>query len=279
MNKPARAISRMAEGGADGMSGVSATLRAPLYHQIYVLLRDGILSGRLKHGEGLPSEHDLARSYGVSRITAKRALDELAEAGLVVRARGRGTTVQYQPPAPPLRSSVSTWLESMATMGRSTAVRVLSCDYGPCGDEEAAALELPAGAEIQRAVRVRSLDGEPLSHLTTAVPAGIGRCFDAAALARTPMLQLLQEAGVVIGHARQVIGATLADQMTAPRLATEIGAPLLRLQRVVRDRFDRPVEYLTALYRPDRYQLTMMLTAEQTLREPWAEPTRTETPR
>ena len=53
-------------------------LPTPLYHQMFTLLRDRILSGDIPCGSRIPTEFDLAEAFGVSRITAKRALDELA---------------------------------------------------------------------------------------------------------------------------------------------------------------------------------------------------------
>ena len=63
--------------------------------------------------------------------------------------------------------------------------------------------------------------------------------------------------------AEQTITAALADSQVAPALDIEIGSPLLAVSRVVRDQDDRPVEYVKALYRPDRYQHRMSLTRVQ----------------
>ncbi len=251
----------MAEGG-----GINPHMKAPLYHQIFLVLRDGILDGRYRFGDVLPSEHELASRYGVSRITAKHAMTELAQAGFVTRARGRGTTVQYRPPAAPLRAPVASWLESMAAMGRSTEVAVLEFGYGPGTQVECEALDLTPGAEVQRSLRVRSIGKQAISMLITVLPAEIGRTFDAKELAKHPMLELIRRGGTVIGQARQVITATLADQQAASCLATDIGAPLLKLQRTVRDRTERPIEFLTAFYRPDRYQMEMVLSPDQTVK-------------
>ena len=60
--------------------------RTPLYHQIFLILRQQILDGVHAVGERLPTEQEITKRYGVSRITAKRALDELASAGYVERA-------------------------------------------------------------------------------------------------------------------------------------------------------------------------------------------------
>jgi GntR family transcriptional regulator len=255
-----KSVPTMADNG-----GIDARLKAPLYHQIFLVLRDGILDGRYRYGDVLPSEHELAGRYGVSRITAKHAMTELANAGLVTRARGRGTTVQYRAPAAPLRAPVGSWLQTMEAMGRSTEVAVLDFAYGPATMTESEALELPESGEVQRSLRVRSIGKQPISMLITVLPADVGHGFDAKDLAQHPMLELIRRNGTVIGQARQVITATLADQRAASCLATDIGAPLLKLQRVVRDKEDRPIEFLTAFYRPDRYQMEMVLSPDQTV--------------
>ena len=244
-------------------TAVDRELRAPLYHQIYLILRQGIYDGAYGFGDLLPSEQELARDYGVSRITAKRALDELAAAGLVLRQRGRGTTVNFQPPSPPIRSSVEGLLENLLMMGLKTEVALLNFGYVAASEEIARALGCEAGAGVQRALRMRSLEGEPLSYLTTHVPEDIGRSFEPRDLASTPLLALLERCGVEVSSAEQTISATLADTAVAPLLRVEIGAPLLQVTRIVSDQDGRPVEHLTALYRPDRYQYRMVLSRVQ----------------
>lgn len=246
-------------------SGVSASSKSPLYHQIYLILRDQILAGTYRDGHMLPSEFEIADTFGVSRITAKRAVAELAATSLVARYRGRGTIVRYKPENPPLRASVNNWLQAVSSMGRTTAVKVLELSYGGANDEESKALQISVGTEVQRSLRVRSHAAGPFSFLATVVPAKLGRHYGKEELETTPLLELLQQVGIVLHRAEQTIGATLANQTTASQLETEVGTPLLKVQRLVYDNADRPVEYLTALYRPDRYQLEMVLTSEQTL--------------
>jgi GntR family transcriptional regulator len=242
---------------------VDSRLPTPLYHQIYLILRDKIRDEVYGNGASLPSELELMRQYGVSRITAKRALDELAADGLVVRARGRGTRVRFDPPAPPIRASVEGLLENLLTMGLQTEVALLEFDYVPAAPDVAAALECPPGTVVQRAVRIRRIKGEPFSHLTTYVPESIGRSYSRHDLASKPLLALLERMGVEVSRAEQTISAKLADAQVARLLGVEVGSALLRISRVVRDQSGRPVEFITGLYRPDRYQYTMQLSRIQ----------------
>jgi GntR family transcriptional regulator len=238
---------------------VDKRLPTPLYHQIYLIIRGQILDGALAEGALVPGEEDLARQFAVSRITARRALAELAAEGLVTRGRGRGTRVARREVTPPVRGGVEGLIENLMAMGLKTRVELIEFGYEPASPHVAAALRLAPGSEVQRAVRVRSLADGPFSHLTTYVPAAIGRKFGRKDLAREPLLALLERSGVVIGGAEQTISATLAGATVAPLLHTEIGAPLLRISRVVHDLADRPVEYIVGLYRPDRYQFRMSL--------------------
>jgi GntR family transcriptional regulator len=241
------------------LSRVDPASRVPLYHQIYVVLRNLIYSGRLGPGEVVPGEQELAESFGVSRITAKRALNEMAAAGLVVRERGRGTRVVLRPPAPSVTTSLEGWLENISLMGIATEARVLEFDYLPANEDVANALRLEPGEPVQRSVRVRSLDGESMSYLVTWLPEDIGRGFERDDLSRYALLTLLERAGVKVASARQSVSATVADPAVSAALNIDPGAPLLEVRRLVLDASDRPVEYIRVLYRPDRYRFEMDL--------------------
>lgn len=248
-------------GGAGAHSGarLDARTRVPLYHQIFVLLRNRIYGGQISAGEMMPGEQELCIEFDVSRITARRALNELASAGLVVRERGRGTRVVRRPPPPAVTASVEGWLENISLMGLATEARVLAFDYVPAGEEITHALELEAGEHVQRAVRVRILDGQPMSYLVTYVPSGIGRQFGRDDLNTQPLLNLLERAGVDVASARQTISATIADGEVASALSVHAGAPLIEVRRVVSDVTGRPVEYIRVLYRPDLYRIEMSM--------------------
>lgn len=255
---PARQPAR-ARGTARLRDAIDARQPTPLYHQIYTILRDEIVNGVHANGAILPSEFELTRQYGVSRVTAKRALNELAAEGLVSRERGRGTVVRFEAPSPPVRASVEGLLENLLQMGLKTEVRLLDFDYVAASDEVARALGCEPGTTVQRAVRVRRMEGEPFSHLTTHVPEAIGRSYSRDDLANRPLLSLLERCGVIVSSAHQTLTAALADARIAPLLEVQVGAPLLRITRTVHDQDQRAVEYITGLYRPDRYQYQMTL--------------------
>ena len=243
----------------DQAASVDRLHAVPLYHQIFLQLREEITSGERAFGSRLPTEQELAASFGVSRITARRALAELAETHLVDRKRRVGTTVIFQPPARPIEGSIDQAIESLLTFGRSTQVKLIELDEAPARAPISDALGVKPGTPLIRVVRVRWLDGEPLGHLISYVPADLAGHITRTALRTTPILALIEAAGVKIGGATQTISATLADASLAAALAVEIGAPILRISRTVTDVDGRAVQHILAQYRPDRYQIRLDL--------------------
>lgn len=227
--------------------------------RLYLLLREQIADGALPPGQRLPGEPTLAAEHRLSRATVRRALDRLAEEGLLRRRAGAGTFVRERTVAQAVRADLADVFAHLKEMGRQTSVRLVHFSYVVPSAEVALALGLGDGEKVQRSVRVRLIEGAPFSWLTTYVPERIGRLYSEADLAQTPLLELLERSGLAAARARQSIGATLAGPDVAEALGLEIGAPLLALTRVVYDATGHGIEHLHALYRPDRFDFTMDL--------------------
>lgn len=239
-------------------------LPLPKYHQIYLVLREQLDEGRF--ASGVPAEMQLVKEFGVARVTVRRALEQLVADGLIERSPGRGTvTLPREPVAGPgdepprQRAQLTGLLENIVNMGLRTAVKVVRCEVLPASDAVARQLDIAPGAQVQKAVRVRSTREGPLSHITTHVPQQIARHFGRRELGKKPILMLLEESGVQIGRARQNISARLADAAVARLLEVDVGSALLAVQRLVFDVNERPVQWLQGLYRPDRYEYQMQL--------------------
>ncbi len=97
----------------------------PLYFRLYSLLKDAILNGTIGTGIQMPTEQQLAETFGVSRITAKRAMDELAAENLVERRRGKGTHVTYQYKPGPVKAPLVGMLQEIESMARHSDVKVI----------------------------------------------------------------------------------------------------------------------------------------------------------
>jgi GntR family transcriptional regulator len=234
-------------------------LEIPKARQVYLALREKIASGSLGADDPLPGEQALASEHSVSRVTVRRALAGLESEGLINRRRGAGTFVAEPRTAKPLVVNLADVLSNLVAMGRSTDVRLLSFGYQEPSAAVAELLRLRKGERVQRSVRVRIIDGEPFSYLTTHVPERIGVTYTEPELASKPLLALLERSGVSVDHATQEISAVLASPDVAASLNVDVGSALISLIRIVYDAKGDGVEHLSALYRPDRYALRMDL--------------------
>lgn len=238
---------------------------SPLYHQLYALVKRKIEGGDLRHGTLLPAEKDLGVLFGVSRITVKRALDELEAEGYVSRHRGRGTHVTYKYEPKVLKVPLNTMLESLAVMGRETQVRLIEFARVLPPPAVADALRLGADQWVDRAIRVRSSGSLPFAHYTSwTVPISPG--FSQESLkSSSSRLDLFRRLGVQIKEVDQVISAIAADLTLAQRLIMRVGDPLLQVTRIALDQRGRPIDYLLGAYRPDRFQYHMKMSASEAL--------------
>ncbi len=240
-----------------GILSLDAIPGVPKSHKVYFVLRGQIASGWLQAGARLPSEPELASSYRVSRVTVRKALANLEREGLIDRRPGAGTFVTQASAQQPISADLADLMANIVVLGQTTKVRLLSFGYEAPPARVAEALGLKSGDKAQRSIRVRSVSAEPFSYLTTWVPEAIGARYGKADLASTPLLTLLARSGVAVARAVQSISATRADPEVADALNLEVGSPLLAVRRLLRNRDGRGVEYLEALYRPDRYELTL----------------------
>ena len=243
---------------------MSAVMPLPKYHQIYLVLKERLHEGLFANG--LPGELALMQQFSVARVTVRRALAQLAAEGLIAREPGRGTrplpavpVADGAAPDEPRRANLSGLLENLVSMGLQTGVRVLDVARVTASSDVAAALGVPLGAPVQKAVRVRVTREGPVSHITTWVPETIAAGFGRRELSKKPILVLLEEAGVKVGRAEQTISARLADAEVARHLETSVGSALLAVRRLIYDVDEKPVQWLHGLYRPDRYEYVMQL--------------------
>lgn len=240
----------------------------PLYHRLYVLIRDKIVSGEYQVGDLLPTEQDLLNQFGVSRITAKRALDDLAAEGLVERRRGMGSRVISRPALKPLSMPLGGLLDSLEILADNTAVHALDQRDETATPAIADRLGVTPGTPVFRLVRRRTRhegghQHGPFALLTSHTLEPAASALRAIDLDRESRLKCFRAAGIPIAEARQTLTASLADARSAPALEVEVGSALLQLDRTLFDADGNAFDHLTALYRPDRYQYLMDLTVDE----------------
>jgi GntR family transcriptional regulator len=229
----------------------------PLYYQMYTLLKNRILDGSIPHGTQMPTEQQLAEAFSVSRITAKRAMDELSGEELVDRRRGKGTHVTHHYEPETVEAPLLGMLEKLSSMSRKTKVKVL--DVGllvPPGDIQVD-LGLDSGEKAHRVVRVRfSEDGTPFAHHISWT-VGISSGFTERELEQRVRLDILKENGIEVNRIEQTISATAAQDFIAIELGMKVGDPVLTLLRRSYTADGKVVDVLYCHYNPKRFQYRM----------------------
>lgn len=232
----------------------------PRYRQIEQALRERIAS--LRPGARLPSDAELCAEFGVSRMTARNAVQRLAEDGLIAREPGRGSFVA-EPPAHRRADRLMTFTQEMLRAGRVPSSLILECAIRPSTAAEAASLGIPARQSIVHLRRLRQADGRPIA-LETAVL--IGACAEAimaADLSRGSLHDTLARAGFVLSRGTGTISAAAATANDARLLDMRPGDPLLLERRVIMDAHGRRIEVSESRYPADRYALDVRFDVER----------------
>lgn len=191
------------------------------YRAIADDLRGQIVSGELPAGAVLPSEADLAGSYGVSRVTVRKALELLRQEARIDSRQGFGWFVAGDTVRQSL-GALTTIEGQLAAQGRVPQRRVLSFGFTTA----------PDGTDVLEVVRVNLADGHPFALVTVWCRADLGSALSRDDVASTTFHELLP---VRFDRAVQTIGAAVADARDAELLGVPVGSPLLVVERVSQD--------------------------------------------
>lgn len=201
----------------------------PLYRRIMEAIRSDIAQGLLPPGARVPSEHELVRRFGVARMTANRALKELAVEGLIVRTAGSGTFVADRK----LEHSalvVPDIAQEIRASGRTYRGEVLVAERRAAPDAVAGALELARGAEVFHTRILHRADGVPVQLEERWVnPAYAPAFLEQDFTVRTPNAYLTAIGRVE--EAEEAIEAVAAERGDARLLEVVPGTPCLLLSR------------------------------------------------
>ncbi len=232
----------------------------PMYARIYEQIRSGIRAGKLKIGDRLESERQLAARHSVSLMTARQAMTGLERDGLVERRRGSGTYVS----APRINwNQLHSFTEEMRARGLEGSSRLLSTTLVRADETAAAHLGVAPGAPLARIERLRLGAGEPLAVEDCKLPLDrfphlLNHHFESASLFKI----LEQEYGVRIARAEETIEAQPASKRIAGLLAIPVGSPVLYLTQVLCTSHSEPIAVATAWYRGDRHHFRIVRTRE-----------------
>lgn len=244
----------------EGKREIEMLVPVPKYYVILNVLRESFT--KYERGDRVPSESELSRQFGVSRVTLQRALTQLVDDGVIVRVQGKGTFYAGEGKAPRTQA-ISGALESLMVYENDATARVVSkARSREVPSDIRATLRLPDSEEVVIVKRIAIVGSDPLAYIINYLPRDVGdKIFDEdKALTQSPIVYLLRKKyRVPLTRADQAIDAVLAEPEVARALDVPIGSPVLRIERVYFTRENLPVQFTRSWYRSDRYKYTVTL--------------------
>ncbi len=226
---------------------------SPLYRQIKNLLIARLQGGEWKAGDGIPSELELAKRFGVSQGTVRKAVDELAADNLLVRRQGRGTFVATHAE----QKNQYRFLRLVADVGQESLERqLLDCKRQRAPASVARQLQMRAGDAVVEVRRLLHSKGRPVVLDDIWLPGGLFKGLTTERLNqhRGPFYELFEsEFGVQMIRAQEQLRAVAADAEVAALLQVAVGAPLLSVERLSFTYEDKPVELRRGLYNTETH--------------------------
>lgn len=240
------------------LSELQSARGGPLYIKLKQAIEDAIRSGQLQHGDALPAERDIAEAGGISRVTVRKAIDDLVTAGLLVRRHGSGTFVvkpiaRMQQPLTQLTSFTEDMRRRGMTAGSTWIERGL---FYPT-PEETMMLGLSGAARVARITRLRLANDMPIALERTSLPDDILTDPDGI---DDSLYVALAARGIRPVRANQRISACILSDHETMLLGVPPGSAALSVQRIAYLETGRVMEVSRALYRSDAYDLVAELT-------------------
>ncbi len=234
----------------------------PLYSQIREQLRQRIHSGALKPGDALPGESQICAETGVSRMTARAALTQLAFEGLVTRKRGKGSFVaEPKRTFEDVRLPLASYTQMMERAGFHTSSRVCEQRVIPADASVASQLGLAAGEAVVHIERLRSVNGEAMSLESSYYPHSRFPALAEVDLTDRSIYALIGERySTVPCTATQTVELSVAGAYEAGRLGVREGTPVALSSRISYSEDGRPMELTLAIHRGDRFRSVTRLT-------------------
>jgi GntR family transcriptional regulator len=213
---------------------------------------------RLGVGTAIPSERQLSADLGVSRLTLRAALDDLAREGYLVRRRGSGTYIQQ--PKISQELTMTSFSEDMRRRGMVPGSRTLSLARELAGAPLGRALQVSPGDRILVIKRLRLADGETMAIETLHLPEALVPGLEAKDLDNGSVYELLANRyGIHISDGTQAIEPTVTNEEESKALGVPLHSPAFLFERTSRDLEGRTVEFVQSVYRGDRYRIVTEL--------------------
>jgi GntR family transcriptional regulator len=233
--------------------------RVPRYHRIAESLRARIRDGALTPGTRLDNQRTLAKSFGVTLMTLRQALEVLERENLIARRHGLGTFVA----APSIDYDILAlrrFAGELSAQGEHVTTRLLGGRVARADRRVADAFGLGTRARVVQLERLRLVDGHPMSLQRSFLPIAVGEEVLKADLGTTPLRQVLEfKLGITIGRARESVSAVRLGRREARELGCRDGMPGFESERVSFDTSGAPVVFDRVFIPGDRFRITREL--------------------
>lgn len=222
-----------------------------LYAKVEETIATEIAHGEYRPGDQLPTEDELLERFQVSRITVRRAIQNLVHRGLLEIRRGLGTFV-LEPRIEAELTKLTGFVEDMNAAGRKASARVVSQHIVAASARVAGRLGLAKGTKVMRIERVRLADDVPISFDETYLALPLGKKIARSDLRVYPIFTLLEvEFGVPLIEADYELEAVIATKTIADALQVRVGSPIFQIERTSMTIGQQPVDYEVLSYRGD----------------------------
>ena len=238
---------------------------APKYALVMDALRRRISAGVYRLGEAIPRESSLQAEFGVSRITVRRAIDELAREGLLRKEQGKGTFVRAQE-ITQLLNALTGVTETMVAMGLAPADRELELRMEPAAESIAQLLGLEPGAEVWHLSRLRVSGDAPICLIDNYIRPEHVPGFSTGILLQSLYWTYERRYGLSLARGEEIVQAQAATGLDAARLQLQSGKPILVVTRTTFLQNGQPLEVAIVRSRPDRYRYGVTLTGRPSQR-------------
>lgn len=231
----------------------------PIYFQIQEILKQKINSGEWQPGERIPSEQTLSEMLNVSRMTIRQALNNLVKESLVSRKRGIGTFVSVKDGIEVEESlkSLRSFSEDISSIGLTPTNKLLGFSTIEADEYLAEVLSIEAGSEVFKIERCRLANDHPIAIETTYLPKHLVNRIDEKALNHSLYEFFEVTLGYSIKKATKWIKASLMSERDALILEVAEESPALELHQITFINDAIPLEYVSCIYRADRYRFTI----------------------
>jgi GntR family transcriptional regulator len=234
--------------------------RAPLRIQLGELLRDRIEEGEFGYGELIPSERDLATTYGLNRMTVRSAISDLVREGYLRKAQGRGTFVVY----PKMERDLTTlqgFTTTMREKGVVPSTRIIYKQTRKADYKFSKLFGISPDDAVYHIVRLRLGNEEPIALEYTYLPLGSMEWVESIDLNVISLYDAYENYGIHLAEAQQTLALAKAGRETARFLNIREQAMVFLFQYITKDTSGRVIEYTKSFIRGDKSRFNTYLKA------------------